>query len=597
MARTFTVGFSNVSLPNLEDRYAGAPKGYTSLPIAYIRGEAGKNFDPDEVGPFSDRAQYDSQDTGFAFLSTTTGELYFRIDPTGWSDPIPFGKGDKGDKGDPGNTGAVGPKGDTGDTGPQGIQGIPGPKGDTGDTGPKGDQGDQGPQGIQGIQGIQGVKGDKGDTGDTGPQGLPGTGNGDMEKSVYDTDNDGIVDWAEVADAVDWSGVQNKPVNVTTTVDGFMSATDKVKLNGIATAATANDTDANLKNRANHTGTQLAATISDFSTAVDLRITGSTVSGALHGLAAKTALVDADEVAIFNSASSSIFSRITWSNFKATLKTYLDTLYSAVGHVHTFASLTSKPTDLAGYGITDAQNTSQKNQANGYAGLDSSGMLDAAQLPAVAITDTFVVGTQAAMLALVAQKGDICIRTDLNKCFVLQTNSPGTLADWKELLTPTDAVLSVAGLTGAITGSALKTAIAIAAADITNASANGRSLITAADYAAMRTQLTLVIGTNVQAWSTVLDGTTASYTTALNTKLSGIATGATANSTDATLLNRANHTGTQSADTLTSGTTNKVYTGTEQTKLAAVGTMANRALTISTAAPSGGADGDVWLMY
>lgn len=37
------------------------------------------------------------------------------------------------------------------------------------------------------------------------------------------------------------------------------------------------------------------------------------------------------------------------------------------------------------------------------------------------------------------------------------------------------------------------------AADISDASANGRSLITAADYAAMRTLLGLVIGTNVQA--------------------------------------------------------------------------------------------------
>lgn len=36
------------------------------------------------------------------------------------------------------------------------------------------------------------------------------------------------------------------------------------KLNGIAAGATANDTDANLKNRTNHSGTQLAATISDF---------------------------------------------------------------------------------------------------------------------------------------------------------------------------------------------------------------------------------------------------------------------------------------------------------------------------------------------
>ena len=42
------------------------------------------------------------------------------------------------------------------------------------------------------------------------------------------------------------------------------------------------------------------------------------------------------------------------------------------------------------------------------------------------------------------------------------------------------------------------------AADISDASANGRSLITAADYAAMRTLLGLVIGTNVQAYDAEL---------------------------------------------------------------------------------------------
>lgn len=48
------------------------------------------------------------------------------------------------------------------------------------------------------------------------------------------------------------------------------------KLAGIATGATANDTDANLKARANHTGTQTASTISDFNSAADARITAAT---------------------------------------------------------------------------------------------------------------------------------------------------------------------------------------------------------------------------------------------------------------------------------------------------------------------------------
>ncbi len=43
---------------------------------------------------------------------------------------------------------------------------------------------------------------------------------------------------------------------------------EKNKLAGIATGATKNDTDANLKNRANHTGTQPSSTISDFASTV-----------------------------------------------------------------------------------------------------------------------------------------------------------------------------------------------------------------------------------------------------------------------------------------------------------------------------------------
>jgi hypothetical protein len=47
-----------------------------------------------------------------------------------------------------------------------------------------------------------------------------------------------------------------------------MSAAERTKLGGVATGATANDTDANLKNRANHTGSQTSATISDLTEAV-----------------------------------------------------------------------------------------------------------------------------------------------------------------------------------------------------------------------------------------------------------------------------------------------------------------------------------------
>lgn len=77
--------------------------------------------------------------------------------------------------------------------------------------------------------------------------------------------------------------------------------------------------------------------------------------------------------------------------------------------------------------------------------------------------------------------------------------------------------------------------------------------------------------TGTQSADTIVDGTSNKvYTAAEKTKLTAVASGATANSTDATLLARANHTGTQSADTITDGTTNKAFLATEKTKLAGI---------------------------
>lgn len=64
-------------------------------------------------------------------------------------------------------------------------------------------------------------------------------------------------------------GYPVKPELATTLVDGLMSAADKSKLNGIATGATANSSDAALLDRGNHTGTQSISTVTGLSTALD----------------------------------------------------------------------------------------------------------------------------------------------------------------------------------------------------------------------------------------------------------------------------------------------------------------------------------------
>jgi hypothetical protein len=83
--------------------------------------------------------------------------------------------------------------------------------------------------------------------------------------------------------------------------------------------------------------------------------------------------------------------------------------------------------------------------------LDANGKLADSVVPKIAMTNTFVVASQAAMLALsTAQEGDVAVRTDLNKSFILKTSPYSTLANWQELLTPTDSVTSVNGSTGAV---------------------------------------------------------------------------------------------------------------------------------------------------
>lgn len=108
-------------------------------------------------------------------------------------------------------------------------------------------------------------------------------------------------------------------------------------------------------------------------------------------------------------------------------------------------------TQDSGYAPSDFQAVSEKGQVSGYASLDGTGKVPSSQLPALALTDIYVAANETEQLALDAQEGDVCVRSDLNKSYVHNGGSAGTMADWQELLTPTDAVLSVAGKTGAVT--------------------------------------------------------------------------------------------------------------------------------------------------
>jgi hypothetical protein len=233
---------------------------------------------------------------------------------------------------------------------------------------------------------------------------------GTVTNGVYTTDT-GTVTSAMIADATivdaDVSGTAGiaygklslgGTITSADIVDGTIVNTDINASAAIALSKLAVDPLA----RANHTGTQTASTISDFDTQVR--------TSRLDQMAAPTASVALNAQKITGLAD---------------------------------------PTD-AQDSVTLNYITTQKGAVNGIASLDGSGLIPTNQLPALAITETSVVASQAAMLALTAQVGDIAVRTDVNKSFILTAEPATTLGNWQELLTPTDSVLSVDGLTGAV---------------------------------------------------------------------------------------------------------------------------------------------------
>jgi hypothetical protein len=77
----------------------------------------------------------------------------------------------------------------------------------------------------------------------------------------------------------------------------------------------------------------------------------------------------------------------------------------------------------------------------------------------LALTSVQTASSQSAHLALTTQEGDVVVRSDENKSYVKNSGSAGTMADFTLLATPTDAVLSVNGQTGAITAAQIAAAV------------------------------------------------------------------------------------------------------------------------------------------
>lgn len=86
-----------------------------------------------------------------------------------------------------------------------------------------------------------------------------------------------------------------------------------------------------------------------------------------------------------------------WNDWIEKLRSLVNSVSTSI----TWSIITDTPTTLAGYGITDAQAVSQKDTANGYAGLNSVSRIT----KGVDTTDDIIIDTTAKGLVLKSPNG------------------------------------------------------------------------------------------------------------------------------------------------------------------------------------------------
>ena len=214
---------------------------------------------------------------------------------------------------------------------------------------------------------------------------------------------------------------------------------------------------------------------------------------------------------------------------------------------------------------------------------------------AVALTTVQEAANESAQLALTAQEGDVVVRTDENKSYVHNGGTANSMADYTLLRTPTDAVLSVNGNTGAITAAQIATAVE-AASDSNTFTDADHTKLNAIEASATADQTGAEIKTAYEA-----ESDTNAYTDAEKTKLAGIEASATADQTNAeirtaveaasdsnvftdadhTKLNAieasatADQTGAEIKTAYEAESDTNAYTDAEKTKLSGIATSAN----------------------
>ena len=190
--------------------------------------------------------------------------------------------------------------------------------------------------------------------------------------------------------------------NATTSADGYMSAADKTKLDGVEDNATADQT-------------------------------GAEIKSAYEGEADTNAFTDAEKTKLSNIEDSA-----TADQTGAEIKS----LYE--GEADTNVLTDALQVKLA----TLPDNSTLTTTLAAKADL-SGGKLDVSQLPDIAISEfKGAVADQTAMLAITGEKGDWVTRDDDGKVYVITGDDPTDNADWTALSYPTGFSGAYADLTG-----------------------------------------------------------------------------------------------------------------------------------------------------
>jgi len=220
----------------------------------------------------------------------------------------------------------------------------------------------------------------------------------------------------------------------------------KTKLDGIASGATVNATDAQLRDRATHTGTQAASTITGLSTVA--------TTGAYADLSGKPTLFDGSYTSLINVPST----------------------FTPAAHNQAWSTITSTPTTLAGYGITDGVVSSDSRLSDARTPTDGSvtdAKIATAGLSASSINWTGVTAwaanTSYAKGALVHY-----LNITYQRSTAGTTGATFNAANWQQMTAP----VNVTTTPSQITGNANDYALAIAANDIFRISSDAARNIT-----------------------------------------------------------------------------------------------------------------------